>query len=96
VACDRAKLDEATVSPDDFVRRRLANRAGPEPAGPLGPADRIAHFEGLIRARLSDLARPVYTLRFGGTAYDPRVTIEARRRPSLRWRGPTQCSLPCS
>ena len=80
VACDVDKLDEATVSPDEFVRRRFGERGLV-----LNKPDRwdlpasVARFEAVIRRRLPDLARPSYTLRFGGTRYDPRVTIEAGR-----------------
>jgi CheY-like chemotaxis protein len=81
VACDESKLDEATVSPDEFVRHRFSDRGLVlnKPARWDLPTS-LSHFEKLIRRRLPDLARTGYTLRFGGTVHDPRVTIEADRR----------------
>ena len=82
VACDEAKLDEATVSPDEFVRRRFGERGLVlnKPAR-WDLATSIARFTELIRRRLPDLVRADYTLRFGGTPFDPRVTIESGARP---------------
>lgn len=88
IACDRAKLDEATVSPDEFVRRRFGDRrlVLAQPARWDVPTT-LARFEILIRRRLPDLARPEYTLRFGGTVYQPRVTIEAGRSAVAAFEG---------
>jgi CheY-like chemotaxis protein len=82
VTCDEGRLNEATVSPDEFIRRRFDDRGLVlnKPARWDLQAC-IAHFEPLIRRRLPDLARTRYTLRFGGTVHDPRVSIEAERRP---------------
>src|SRR5258706_5076111 len=82
VTCDEGKLNEATVSPDEFLRRRFGDR-GLVLNKPLRwdlPTS-LAHFEQLIRRRLPNLSRTSCTLRFGGTIHDPRVTIEADRRP---------------
>ena len=81
IACDEEKLHEAMVSPDEFVRRRFDDRGLVlnKPAR-WDLATSIARFEELIRRRLPDLARPGYTLQFGGTTYEARVTIEAGRR----------------
>ncbi|HEX8911396.1 MAG TPA: hypothetical protein VF796_03475, partial [Humisphaera sp.] len=80
VACDVDQLDEATVSPDEFVRRRFGERGLVlnKPAR-WDLAASVERFADVIRRRLADLARPGYTLRFGGTPFDPRVTIEAGR-----------------
>jgi hypothetical protein len=81
IACDEDKLNEATVSPDEFVRRRFDDRALVlnKPARWDLPTS-IARFEELIRRRLPDLARPGYTLQFGGTTYDARVAIKTGRQ----------------
>ena len=88
IACDEAKLNEATVSPDEFVRRRFGERGLVlnKPARWDLPTS-IARFEELIRRRLPDLVRPGYTLCFGGTVYDPRVSIEAGRETVAAFEG---------
>jgi hypothetical protein len=81
VLCDQDKLNEATVSPHEFLRRRFSDRGLVLNTPPhWNLATTLTHFEELIRRRLPDLARTGYTLRFGGTAHDPRVSIEADRR----------------
>jgi hypothetical protein len=81
VLCDQDKLNEATVSPHEFVRRRFSEKGLVlnQPSH-WDLATSLTHFEELIRRRLPELARTGYTLRFGGTAHDPRVSIEADRR----------------
>ena len=76
---DEEKLNEATVSPDEFVRRRFDERGLVlnKPARWDLPTT-ISRFEELIRRRLPDLARPGYTLQFGGTTYEPRVYDQSR------------------
>jgi hypothetical protein len=80
IACDVEKLNEATVSPDEFLRRRFGGRGLVlnKPARWDLPTS-IARFEELIRRRMPELVFPGYTLRFGGTIYQPRATIEAGR-----------------
>jgi hypothetical protein len=82
IACDHEKLSEAMVSPDEFVRRRFSDRGlvlNKPPRWDLPTS--LAHFEQLIRRRLPNLASPGYVLRFGGTAHDPRVSVELARKP---------------
>jgi hypothetical protein len=82
IACDEEKLNEAVVSPDEFLRRRFADRGlvlNKPPRWDLPMS--LGHFEDLIRRRLPDLAGGGYVLRFGGTDYEPRATIEAAGKP---------------
>ena len=96
VTCDQDMLNEATVSPDEYVRRRFPDRGLV-----LNKPSRwdlktsLAHFERLIRRRLPELARTAYTLRFSGTVFDPRVTIEADRRAVAALEG-NDARLICS